>query len=58
MPLRWYRINSYANYIETIIEHEPENKLLEARALSKETAENPHLNMKYRWWMNADDEFV
>lgn len=33
MPLRWYRMNSYANYIETIIEHEPENKLLEASAL-------------------------
>ena len=26
-------MNSYANYIETIIEHEPENKLLEASAL-------------------------
>lgn len=26
-------MNSYANYIETIIEHEPENKLLEANAL-------------------------
>ena len=26
-------MNSYANYIETIIEHEPENKLLEASTL-------------------------
>ena len=26
-------MNSYANYIKTIIEHEPENKLLEASAL-------------------------
>lgn len=26
-------MNSYANYIETIIEHEPENKLLEASSL-------------------------
>lgn len=33
MPLWRYRMNSYANYIETIIEHEPENKLLEASAL-------------------------
>lgn len=33
MPLWRYRMNSYANYIETIIEQEPENKLLEARTL-------------------------
>lgn len=33
MPFWRYRMNSYANYIETIIEQEPENKLLEARTL-------------------------
>lgn len=33
MPLWRYRMNSYANYIETIIEQEPENKLLEAHTL-------------------------
>ena len=33
MTLWRCHINSYANYIETIIEHEPENKLLEASAL-------------------------
>ena len=33
MPLWRYRMTSYANYIETIIEQEPENKLLEARTL-------------------------
>ncbi len=33
MPLWRCHMNSYANYIETIIGHEPENKLLEARTL-------------------------
>ena len=34
-------MNSYANYIETIIEQEPENKLLEAHTLYNQSF-SPH----------------